>query len=250
MRSFTFITSLALLGCQQSDPDIIKQLEKIDARLARIEAKAPPVRRPRHRPPVDTKTVHPIAVEGAPSKGPKEAKVTIVKAFEFACPACERARPMVEQLLAHNDSVRIVYKNFLIHPQSATVPARAGCAAARQGKWPQMEAAIWDKGFKAGRKLGRDHMISLAREIGLNAKQFESDMAGVCKATVDSDHRELKRIGTNATPTFYINGRRAPRSVAGMRAMIDEELAKADKRIAQGTVPGDYYNKWVMKRSR
>ena len=57
-----------------------------------------------------------------------------------------------------------------------------------------------------------------------------------CAAQLKRDQAELARIGVSGTPAFFINGRwLTRRSVPDFNKLIDEELAKAKKRVADGT---------------
>ena len=178
------------------------------------------------------------------------APVTIVEGFEFACGWCEKSRSLVKEVLAeYGDKVRLVHKSYLVHPDTATIPALAACAANKQGKFGEMEPLIWDKGFKV-RKLDKENMVALAKEVGLDMAKFESDMKGTeCQAQLKRDQRDLAAIGVSGTPAFYVNGRHlTQRSKAGFKKLIDEELAKADKRVADGAKPEAYYAEWVVKK--
>jgi protein-disulfide isomerase len=259
------ISALALpfaAACQKDDLAVAKRLDKMDEKLTSIDnrlqeltkkgglAAANRQRPPRRRGP-DPKTTYSIPVDGLPLKGNKNAKVTIVKAFEFACPACERARPFVDHILKEwGDKVRVVDKTFIVHPGRAETPSYAACAAHKQGKYAEMETLIWDKGFKA-RKLDKETMEALAKELKLDMTRFKADMAGQCVKDVARDHQHLKAIGTSGTPTFFVNGRAlTKRSPAGLKELIEEELKKAETRVAAGTKPADYYDEWIVKKGK
>ena len=245
-------------GCQRDTGDnkdltarldrIEKQLTDINQRLQRAPAGgAGRPERKRHDPAV----TYAVPVEGSPFQGPADAPVTIVEAFEYACPACENARGVVKEMAeAYPKDVRVVYRTFLIHPQVATIPAYASCAANKQGKWGQMSELIWEKGFKANRNLTAENMEKLAGEAGLDAGKFKSDMNGdECQKQVRTEHSSLQGIGVGATPTIFVNGRPLTRrSPDQFKELIDEELAKAKQRIAQGTKPADYYKEWVLAK--
>ena len=236
---------LLVPGCERSSgsSEVVAQLKDINKRMARMEktidrlgtgrgaggaAGAPNAqpRQPRRGP--DPAVAHTIATEGAPSKGNPKAPVTIVEAFEFACPACEGTRPFVDQVLEKfGDRVRLVQKTFIVHPGRADIPAYAGCAANLQGKWDVMEDLIWDEGFKAG-DLSREKMIALAGKAGLDLARFGKDMDGACVATIKKSHDEMQKLGTSGTPTFFVNGRVLQRrSLDDLEQMIAEEEKKA-----------------------
>lgn len=257
-----FLSALVMsspMACQQVDPaSTNKKLAEIEQKLAKIEelaarSGAPAAARPQRPPGPDASTVYAVPIEGAPYKGPEHAKVTVVKAFEFACPFCERARPtMAEIQKTYGDDVKIVYKHYVVHPGSATIPAHAVCAAAKQGKFGEMEALIWDKGFKANRNLGQENMDALAKELGLDMAKFHADMKETCPKVVQTDQSQMAKVGVRGTPGFFVNGRfiRGAQPFPVFKKLIDEELAKANERIKAGTPVEKYYGEWVMQKGK
>lgn len=253
------ISALATgVACTRDDGSMSDKLDKLDKRMARMEAQLGRIaaggggkRARRERPRPDPTKTYSIPVDEAPMmKGNPDAPVTIVKGFEFACGWCEKSRPLVSDMLAeYGDKVRVVYKTFLVHPDVARTPALAACAANKQGKFAEMETLIWEKGFKA-RKLDAANMEALAAEVGLDMDRFKADVnSPECARQIATDQRELAQIGVSGTPAFYVNGRwLARRSKPALKKLIDEELARAQKRIADGTPAGGYYAEWVEKR--
>jgi protein-disulfide isomerase len=205
-------------------------------------------------PEADANEVYAVPVDGSPVEGPADAKVTIVKAFEFACPFCERSRPTLREIRSkYGNDVRIVYKHFIVHQDAAVAPARAVCAAHLQGKFTAMKDAIWDKGFNAGRDLSEENMKRQARSVGLNLRRFEKDMNGPCAERVEKDHALLARVGVQGTPYFFVNGRlvRGAMPFDVFQKLIDEELAKATEVIqTQGVKAADYYDAVIVAKGR
>jgi protein-disulfide isomerase len=233
--------------------DIVARLDKMEKDLQARPAGAARGQQQRQRPaePDPTK-VYAVPIEGAPNKGPEHAKVTLVEAFEFACPFCERVNGTIEQL--HKDygnDLKVVYKNFVVHPDVATIPAQAACAAHKQGKYSQMVQLIWEKGFKAGRNLARDNMDKLAAEAGLDMNRYKADVEGdECKKAIQQDQAQMAAVGVQGTPAFYINGRyiSGAQPIENFKRIIDEELKKANERVAQGTKVEEYYKKFVIEQ--
>jgi len=161
--------------------------------------------------------------------------------------------PTVDELLKHyGKDLKVVYKHYVVHPGSATVPALAVCAATKQGKFKEMEKGIWEKGFKDGRNLSRKRMEKIAGELGLDMGRLKADMDGACKQEIQKDQRQLAQVGTRGTPAFFINGRflSGARPVDHFKRLIDEELKKANDRIAKGTKVSKYYQEWVLKKGK
>lgn len=135
----------------------------------------------------------------------------------------------------------------------ATIPAQAACAADKQGKFEPMYNLIWEKGYAAGRNLSQENMETLAGELGLNMNKFKEDMKGECTKVVRTDQQQLAQLGVGGTPAFFINGRfmSGARDISMFKALIDEELKKANERIGkEGTNVGNYYKKWVLDKGK
>src|SRR5262249_5940884 len=146
------------------------------------------------------------------AKGPKFAKVTIVEGFDFACPYCAQSRPAVEEAFAkHKDDVKLVQKQFVVHPQVATLPALAVCAAQKQGKGLELQDEIWARAWKEdnGRpkfdatQLSQDSIEKTAGDKKLDVAKLKTDMQSKdCVEALSRQQRELATIGVNGTPAF------------------------------------------------
>jgi protein-disulfide isomerase len=220
----------------------------------------PPVATPTPRPGTpDPKKVYGVPIDGDPVRGKKTAKVTLIKASEFACPYCVRSRETTDQIEKdYGDDVRIVYKHYIVHPQVATDPALAACAAQQQGKFWEMEQAIvdhaWDLSgasprMKDKKYLMKDEMLVLAKNLKLDEEQFEKDMVSQkCQDDVADDQKLMQTFGVRGTPAFFINGRflSGAQPIDVFKKLIDEELAKATTEIKGGTKAEKYYQKKVV----
>jgi protein-disulfide isomerase len=251
-------------ACQKSDAAKGSEAPKgdLEARVARLEKKMDKivtilqqVLPPAETDPAVTYSV-PIAAED-PVVGPADAKVTVVEGYEFACPYCWKAAPTIDKLLEeYPKDVRVVSKYILIHGAPALPPAMAACAASRQGKYKEMKALLWAKLFNAEGQMQQDqfapeNMEKLAAELKLDPAKFKADFDGeTCKDWVKKSQEALQPVGTSGTPSFYVNGRHINGAVPieQFKAVITEELAKADKAIASGTKPADYYAQHVVAK--
>jgi predicted DsbA family dithiol-disulfide isomerase len=151
----------------------------------------------------------------------------------------------------YGDDLRLVWKNYVVHPQTAMLAAWGGCAAAKQGKFFEYERKVWDKGWSNGRFLGNlndQTLLGIAGELALDADRFKADLNGTeCKGQVDADLGTLSRVGVHATPAFFINGRFISGAVGidVFKSVIDQELKKATEAIARGVKPEAYYGSIV-----
>jgi protein-disulfide isomerase len=213
------------------------------------------------RPEPDRSKTYAVSIDGDPSEGPADAKVTLVKAYDYACPYCERVRDtMTELRKKYPNDLRIVFKQFVVHPQVATAGALAFCAAAKHGKAIEMDTLLWDKSFKAHNfdkessdgkcwesAAGCPVVLGYAQELGIDQNQFKTEMKE-CQSLIQKDMKDLQTLGVGATPSFFINGRFVSGAVPieNFTQVIDEELKKADAAIAAGTPKAEYYQQAVV----
>ena len=259
MRKSLFVATVGaalLLGaCAQDNKEVLDKLTSIENRLKTIEAKGVGAGVPGQparpqRPAPDASKTYAVRVDDAPTHGNPAAEVTIVKAYEYACPYCQKVIPTLDAIeKEYGDKVRIAYLQFVVHPQIATIPAQAACAGYKQGKFEQMNNLLWSKAF-ATRQFDEANMVTLAKEAGLDTAKFQADLKGDCVGWVQKQQAHLQQFGLGATPGFFINGRflSGAQPLPAFKAVIDEELKKAEERIAQGTPRESYYKTWVVEK--
>ena len=166
-----------------------------------------------------------IAVDGAPVKGPADARITLVEFSDFECPYCSAAEKQVDIVMAaYPKDVKLIYKQFPLsmHPH-AQMAAEASLAARDQGKFWEM----YDVLFKNYRRLSNDNILIWAKEIGLNMDKFKTDLvSGKYKAVVAKDLADGEAAGVYGTPAFYINGKQYNGEVtlAALKPILAAEL--------------------------
>ncbi|HVU03832.1 MAG TPA: thioredoxin domain-containing protein [Polyangiaceae bacterium] len=143
----------------------------------------------------------------SPTKGPKDAPVTIVEWADFQCPYCGAAAPVLDKLPEqYPGNVRLVFKNYplSIHEHSE-VAARGAVAAGKQGKFWEMHHLLFAN-QESG--LDRDVVVKLAKSIGLDEKKFNADMDSEAVAdAVNRDRKQAEKLELKGTPMIYVNGR-------------------------------------------
>jgi protein-disulfide isomerase len=233
---------------------LAKKIEDINAKLDQIQAMAARPALGAAQPPrrygPDPAVTYAVPLGNSPSLGSPKAKVTMVMAFEFACPYCRKAWATVDALRKkYGKDLRVVYKQLVVHPTTATAAAHAACAAGRQGRYHELADLLWVKAFDA-RQFDPSNIDDLAIEAGLNVNQYQADIAGPCPQEVQADAAMLKKFSVSATPTFFINGRHlaGAQPAASFEALIDEELAKANAAIKRGVKPEKVYDTEVLDK--
>jgi protein-disulfide isomerase len=177
-------------------------------------------------------------ISPAPSyrvKGADNAPVTIVEYSDFQCPFCGRfARDTLTQIdseYIQKGKVKMVFKHLPLpfHQYAQKAAEAAECAGKIGGK-----KAFWamhDKLFYEGlprNQLDINSLKRFAREIGLDAKKFESCLdSGETAQIVAQDMSESQRLGVRGTPTFFVNGKaiRGALPYDVFKSIIEQELA-------------------------
>jgi protein-disulfide isomerase len=197
-----------------------------------------------------------------PVQGPADAKVTIVEGFEFLCPFCYKANPTVDEILAkYPNDVRLVSKYLIIHGPPAIKPGMLACAAAKQGKFKEMKAALWSTLFKevdgrpapAIEKVDDEIVAKLAKDTATDLDKLKADMEGpACHAWITDSQEVMSPLGATSTPAFFINGRFLGGALPfdQFDAVIKEELGKADEKIKGGVAQADYYDKEILAKGQ
>ncbi|MCB0353100.1 MAG: thioredoxin domain-containing protein [Bdellovibrionales bacterium] len=149
----------------------------------------------------------PVSVDigSSPTRGPKDAPITIVEFSDFQCPYCSRANQVIDQVLKEYDGkVRIAFKNLpLPFHQQAEPAAKAALAASKQGKFWEMHDAL----FENQRQLSEEFYLAQAKELGLDIEKFKKDMESEdVKKQIAADTEAARQHGISGTPGFFVNG--------------------------------------------
>ena len=168
-----------------------------------------------------------VAAEG-PSKGPADARITIVEFSDFQCPYCQRALATVDEVLAkYPEDVRLVYRHLpldRIHPNARGAAEAAACAEEQGQFW-----AYHDRLFQNNRALGKEDLLRYATDAGLDATRFQACFdERRFKDKVEADLQAARAVGISGTPAFVVNGilLSGAQPAEEFYKVIDQELAR------------------------
>jgi protein-disulfide isomerase len=211
---------------------------------AKASPAAPAADKPQQpqKPPSASTEVYKVALTDAPTKGAKQPKVTIIAFSEFQCPFCSRVNPTLEQLVKdYGNDVAVSFRhNPLPFHNNAMIAAMASEAAREQGKFWQMH----DKLFANQQALDRPNLEKYAQEIGLDMGKFKAALdKEKGKERIKRDMDDAAKFGARGTPNFFINGRnfRGAQPLEAFKGVVDEEIKKADAKLASGTSRAQLY---------
>jgi len=185
-----------------------------------------------------------ISLASRPSRGAKDAPVTIVVYDDFECPYCrENHEELFGQIMKeYGDKARVYYKDYPlyeIHPWAGHAAVDANCLAT------QSNDAYWEfadyvhphakdiSGHDRPLPEQLEALDKIAADIGqrraLNAQQLAACLKAQDDTSVKASVKEGDSLGVNATPTMFINGERTEGIVPPdqLRAMLDRTLRDA-----------------------
>ena len=135
----------------------------------------------------------------APIAGDAAGDAVLVEFFDYNCPYCRKAAPVVDQLRQSDPNVKIVYKEFPILGPGSVFAARAALASQKQGKY----LAYHDALYASHGPITEDSALEVAKTVGVDVEQLKKDMAG--PAIDDAIKHNLalaEALGISGTPTF------------------------------------------------
>ena len=149
--------------------------------------------------------------------GAADAPIQIFEYTDFACPACRHAAGIIENMRrVYGDALRLSFKHYPllnIHPWSLHAAAYADCAGA-QGRFGEYGALLFEgqEKWAPARADGPEpkEFEEYAKQLGLDWEKMRAcaeDQGTLKTLKLDIAEGDLK--GVNATPTFFVNGRRA-----------------------------------------
>jgi len=167
--------------------------------------------------------------------GNATSTITIVEYSDFQCPACAMFFPILEKVVTdYGDKIRFIYRNYpLPQHNNARPAAQAAGAAGGQGKFWEMYRMIFDTHDDWENATNTPTVFrGYAEKIGLDLIKYDADVnSDIVKNKIEADIKQGSNAGINATPTFYINGRKIENTgtYQGFKKLIDEAINNKNK---------------------
>ena len=199
------------------------------------EPAAKPAAKPQAaRQPATEGAIYQIRPGTSPAWGKATAYSTVIMFGDYRCKNTAQVYWSLKELgkLFSGERLRVVFKQFPLHPE-VKIAARAALAAFDQGKfWPYHEQLL-----RHSEDLSRSRLLKTARELKLDLNRFISDLdSDRFVARVEADRQEGIKFGTVDTPSLYINGKylRSVGATDKLRDLIAQELQRATRAIRSG----------------
>lgn len=188
-------------------------------------------------------TMKKIDVSGRPTRGNKDAKVTVVNYDDFECPFCSRMHETLFPGLfrEYGDRVLFIYKDYPleeIHPWAVHAAVNASCLGAQNGDayWDYADYlhgnqhAIGGEKGRDGPNAELDKLATLqAQKHNLDLPKLQACVKAQDEKGVRASMREAEAVGVEATPTMFINGQKLDGAVPAedVRLALDQALKDA-----------------------
>jgi protein-disulfide isomerase len=186
---------LQLFETLRANPSIVEELLQLDAQ-AKNDAM---IARQKQILPMVSDLA--IKSELTPTAGNPNGDVTIVEFYDYNCNFCRKAHATVEELLASDPNLKVVYREFPILSEGSTLAAKASLAAFKQGKFKEFHTAVMS--FKTPVSLPLIEKV--VNDLNLDMVRLREDMEGDDVAGHIAMTRELADLGEiNGTPVFIV----------------------------------------------
>ena len=170
-------------------------------------------------------------------KGNPDAKVIVAEFSDFQCPACGAAFPVVQSVFEkYKDRIRFAYRHFpltTVHPFAFFAAEASECMAEQEKFWEFHDALFQQQSSWSGAldlSGAKQRIREIAVQLDADADSFDSCMADRrYLPKIQQSMDTANRLGVNATPTFFINGKKFSRvlSVQEFEQEIESALSSA-----------------------
>src|SRR5271156_5254799 len=184
-----------------------------------------------------------IDVSGRPTRGNKDAKVTVVNYDDFECPFCSSMHHALFPGLfkEYGDRVLFIYKDYPLEdipPWAMHAAVNANCLSAQNfdAYWDYADylhanqhAISGEKG-RDGQNAELDKLATLqAQKHSLDLAKLQACVKAQDEKTVRASMNEGEKLGVDATPTMFVNGRKLDGVMPAdeIRVALDQALQDA-----------------------
>ena len=161
---------------------------------------------------------------GDPILGNPDGKMVIYEFTDYNCGYCKRVFQPLQELLAGDDDIKLVVKEFPILSETSLLAAQAGIAAQAQGVFTEFHVAM----MTARGAISMNSILDAARSAGADTDRLKADMnSPEVAAIIDRTRMAAQALEISGTPGLVIGSQVIPGaiSVEQMREIVAAERA-------------------------
>jgi protein-disulfide isomerase len=138
---------------------------------------------------------------GSAWAGNPKGDVVAVEYFDYNCGYCRASLPAIDQLIASDPKVKVVFRELPILSEASGVAAKLSLAAADQGKFKTFHDALY-----AGGPLTSESIAAAAKTAGLDMAKAAA-FAPKAQAEIASNLELAHKMNMTGTPSWVIGDR-------------------------------------------
>ncbi|NCO80150.1 hypothetical protein COT96_01285 [Candidatus Falkowbacteria bacterium CG10_big_fil_rev_8_21_14_0_10_38_22] len=135
--------------------------------------------------------------------GAAKPKIIIYEFADFACSYCKNSYPNIREIsLKYQDDVKIIFKDYPLHDESASLALAARCAGEQGLFWLMHDKLFQNQGITT-----TDQLAELAKQIGADVNRFNNCYSQQkYLSQIQKDFTEGNKLELTGTPIWFING--------------------------------------------
>jgi protein-disulfide isomerase len=178
-----------------------------------------------------------LKTDNQPFLGTPGAPVTLIEFADFQCPYCKQEAGVVRNQLmaAFPGQIQLIYMDYPLEPIH---PFARGAAIMGRCIYTQNNDSFWayhDWIFQHQAEITAENLRTMALEYAKTDKNLDTTALTACmtapepRAQVDRTIAMGDALKLNATPTFFINGRRLVGTISldNLKMVVEHEIAWA-----------------------
>ncbi|MEI2302190.1 DsbA family protein [Ensifer sp. MJa1] len=152
---------------------------------------------------------------GSPVGANPNGDVTLVEFFDYNCPYCRRAMPILDSLEREDKGLRLVFKEYPILGPGSVFAARAALASQKQAKYLAFHKAM----MAYQGRITETSSLEVAAEVGIDVEQLKTDMQDpAIDAIIRRNLALAQALRIAGTPSF-VAGKEIVRGLTDSGAM-------------------------------
>ncbi len=140
----------------------------------------------------------------APVSGNPVGDVVVAAFTDYNCPFCKAALPSLDRLVAEDEGVRLVHKDWPILTNASVFGARLALGARYKGGYDKAHHALMDI---PGSRIPQKLMLDSVRASGIDMEALQADLrqhANDIDALLVRNAAQADSLGLAGTPSYLI----------------------------------------------
>lgn len=157
-----------------------------------------------------------------PILGNPIARITVVEFFDYRCPYCRKMEPVLHDLLAKRNDVRVAMREWPIFGGISVFAAKVALASNWQGRFPEVNTAL----FALSRNMDEAAVRQAAAGAGVDLSRLDADMrdrAHDLDTALGDTTMLAHSLGFQGTPGFVVGRYKADGALTA--SQLDDMIA-------------------------